>query len=294
MSNLLNREALEKLTKPEILEHIRKRGLKGYSNLNKPELINFYLNPPIQTSIRSPGRPPGSGATKSPGKEKGKGRAVSSQSKSKTVEYSKEGLSNLTSKQLLVLVGKKNVTGYSGKSKGQVVDLLLSKPHRDVLELSFEKEGVADRIIITPTALSRVIPDVAPVVSGAQSVSTGQAVISNAQIMLPQEAFQSSQIRVSPRNVVSSMPFVQTQQPFTQARVSPRGLIPNMPLVQVQPLSQARVSPRGLVPNMPLVQQQPLSQVRVSPRGLSPTMPLVQQQPLSQVRQSPTMPLFQQ
>ena len=277
MSNLFTREQLEKLTKPEILDLIRKRGLHGYSNLNKPELVNFYLNPPVQSSVKSPGRPPGSGATKSPGKEKGKtkGRAVFTQSKSKTVDYSKKGLSNLTGKQLSTLITKKGVVGYSGKSKGQQVDLLLAKPHREILELTFEKDGVVDRIVIHPTNLSRVIPDTVAPVSSGPSVSTGQAVISNAQILLPQEAFNLSQIRISPRG----------QVPLTQARVSPRTVMPNL----VQPLTQARVSPRNMMPNLAQPQLQPLTQARVSPRTM---VPLAQTRVSPQI--VPSMPLFQQ
>src|SRR5207245_2413988 len=151
MARLLTREELEKLTKPQILDHIRARKLTGYSQMNRPELINFYLNPPAGTV--SPGRPKKAVTAAAVPAEKKK-TGPKSLPKNQTVNYTKEGLSVLTGKFLAQLIEKKGVTGYSNKVKEERINLLLAKPHREAVQLTVVKDGVASTVTILPTALS--------------------------------------------------------------------------------------------------------------------------------------------
>ena len=59
--SLLTREQLQdaKMLKPMIIAELKKRGIGGYSGMNKPALVELYLSPP-STKV-SPGRPKGTG-----------------------------------------------------------------------------------------------------------------------------------------------------------------------------------------------------------------------------------------
>jgi hypothetical protein len=114
----LTKEELWKKDKPDLIAYAKNHGISGYSGLNKPELIEYILNPPPKESQRSPGRPKGLGTPK----VVATGQTRLTESKSWDIGTLK--LINLVDlKKMLVELG---VKGYSGKSKDEVLTKLLS------------------------------------------------------------------------------------------------------------------------------------------------------------------------
>jgi len=157
----LTRETLLGMTKPQIIVELKNRKIQGYSGLKKEGLINMYLNPPAPGTVRSPGRPKGTGtkAPAAPGAPKEKKHRVVD--KSKVVEYNRQGLESLTVAVLKQLVADKKIEGASGKNKGALIDLILTKPHAtDMIIMTRTPAGSTEtvKILAAGTHAARVSP----------------------------------------------------------------------------------------------------------------------------------------
>ena len=161
---MASRQQLEGMTKVQLITEAKRLGRKGYSGKKNEELVELILNPP--TAQKSPGRPKGSGAGKGKQQQKQQGTGAPRgrpkqvpTNRSKSVEYSQAGLSDLTLPTLKELARQKGVTGYSNKNKNDIIGLLLNKAHRESVTLSSVKDGATSTVTVTATALSRAVPE---------------------------------------------------------------------------------------------------------------------------------------
>jgi len=151
------RESLLKLTNPQLLDLLRARKIGGYSGKKKDELISMILTPPPAGSVRSPGRPPGTGTkmtTPPKTKPKKEGRPKGSVTKDLSIEYTKAGLEGVNATVLKKLSEFQQVGPVSGKNKEQIISQLLTKPLTTVIFISVTtKSGNVSNVKVYPAGV---------------------------------------------------------------------------------------------------------------------------------------------
>jgi hypothetical protein len=166
------KESLSKLTNPELYLLLKSMKEKKQidakvSGLKHDEMVALILNPSS-----------GGSAKKSPGRPKGiKNKSVVG-NKSKDVNYTGEGLNDLTLAMLKELAKAKNISGLSAKNKDEVIALLLQHPHTGSLSVSVAGKTSTTTANVHPTSASRVA--VAPIQTAATTSPKKQSAQSSA------------------------------------------------------------------------------------------------------------------